>query len=145
MWSLPPWMRLDYVMFLVSCDVFLVQQLMPVFWLMELDLVSMEGRAVSSSRFWGVYGLSVSLGSPFGFGSARCVYFHSYFKVALSGYFHCCQPKTCPWNPCRCFCSLVPPFTAGQILLGRGLCGYFLDSLTVSSVHGYVCGLLSAP
>ena len=131
----------DWIMWCFRCPLMFswLGQLMPVFWLMELDLISMKGWAVSSSRFWGVYGFSVSLGS------VRRVYFHSYFKVALSGYFHCCQPKTCPWNLCQCFCSLVPPFTAGQILLGRGLCGSFLDSLTVSSVHRYVCGLLSAP
>ena len=94
---------------------------MPGFWLMELDLVSLKGSAVSSRRFWGVYGFSMSLGSPSGFGSVRHVYFHSCVEVALSAYLHCRQPPTCPWNLCQCFCSLVPPCTAGQSLLGRGL------------------------
>ena len=40
---------------LVCCDVFLVGELVPVFWLMELDLLSRKGRAVSSSRFGSVY------------------------------------------------------------------------------------------
>ena len=31
---------------------------------MELDLVSLKGSAVSSSRFWGVYEFSMSLGNP---------------------------------------------------------------------------------
>ena len=39
-------------------------ELVPVFWLMELDLVSLKGSAVSSSRFWGVYEFSMSLGNP---------------------------------------------------------------------------------
>ena len=94
---------------------------MPGFWLMQLDLVSLKGSEVSSRRFWGVYGFSMSLGSPSGFGSVRHVYFHSCIKVALSAYLHCRQPPTCPWNLCQCFCSLVPPCTAGQSLLGRGL------------------------
>ena len=45
-------------------------------WLEELvsvlrliELVSLKGSAVSSKRFWGVYGFSMSLGSPSGFGS----------------------------------------------------------------------------
>lgn len=33
-----------------------------------------------------------------------------------------------------CFCSPVPPCTASQSLLGRGLCGFFLGSPTVPSV-----------
>ena len=28
---------------------------MPVFWWMELDLVSLKGGAMSSCEFWGVY------------------------------------------------------------------------------------------
>ena len=40
---------------LVCCDVFLVGELVPVFWLMELDLLSLKGSAVSSSRFGSVY------------------------------------------------------------------------------------------
>ena len=41
--------------------------LVPVFWLMELDLLSMKGSSVSSSRFWSVYGFSMPLGSPSSF------------------------------------------------------------------------------
>ena len=81
---------------LVSCDVFLVGELVLVFWLMELDLVSLKSSEVSSSRFWVVYGFSVSLGSHYGFDSVRQVYFHSHFTVALSAYLHCHQPPTCP-------------------------------------------------
>ena len=36
--------------------------LVPVFWWMELDLVFLEGSAVSSSVFWGVYGFNMDLG-----------------------------------------------------------------------------------
>ena len=35
----------------------------PVFWLMELDLVSLKGGAMSSSVFWCVYGFCISLSS----------------------------------------------------------------------------------
>ena len=46
-------------------------ELVTVFWLMELDLISLKGIAVFSSRFWGVHGFSISLGSPSGFGSVQ--------------------------------------------------------------------------
>ena len=36
---------------------------MPVFWLMELDHISLKGTALYSSVFWGVYGLGMALGS----------------------------------------------------------------------------------
>ena len=55
-----------------------------MFWLMELDLLSLKGSAVSSSRFWSVFGFSMLLGSRSGFCGVRCVYFRSSFKVTLS-------------------------------------------------------------
>jgi len=61
-------------------------------------------------------------GSPSGFGSVRHIYFHSHVEMALSGYLHCLQPPTSPWNLYHCFCPLVPPWTAGGNRLGRGLC-----------------------
>ena len=69
-----------------SCPVMFpwLEELVPVLWLIELDLVSLKGSAVSSRRFWGVYGFSMSLGSPSGFGSVRHVYVHSCIDVALS-------------------------------------------------------------
>ena len=70
---------------------------MSVFWLMEVDLISLKGSAVFSSRFWGVYGFSMSLGSPSGFGSVRHVYFHTNVEVTLSAYLHWPLPPTCPW------------------------------------------------
>ena len=106
---------------------------MTVFLLMELDLISLEGISVFSSRFWGVHGFSMSLGSPSGFGSVRHLYFCSCIKAARSAYLHCHQPTICPWNLCWCFYYLVPPCTAGQSLLGRGLCGSFLFSLILPS------------
>ena len=36
---------------------------MPVFWWMRLDLVFLVGRTASSGVFWGVYELSMILGS----------------------------------------------------------------------------------
>ena len=59
-------------------------ELVPVFWLMELDLVSLKGSAESSGRFWNVYGFSMPLGSRSSFPGVRRVYFCSCFKVALS-------------------------------------------------------------
>lgn len=59
-------------------------ELVPVFWLMELDLLSLKGSAVSSSRFWSIYGFSMPLGSHSSFCGVRRVYFRSSFKVALS-------------------------------------------------------------
>ena len=58
--------------------------LVPVFWLMELDFISLKGGAVSNSRFWGVYGFNMSLGSTSGFGSVRYVYFCNRVKLAVS-------------------------------------------------------------
>ena len=56
-----------------------------MFQLIKLGLLSLKGSAVvSSSTFWGVYGFSMSLGSPSGFGIFRHVYFCSHVKVALS-------------------------------------------------------------
>ena len=70
------------------------QCLVKVIWLLGFlsvflwvypDLFSLKGSAVvSSSTFWGVYGFSMSLGSPSGFGIFRHVYFCSHVKVALS-------------------------------------------------------------
>ena len=131
---------------LVFCDVFLFRGGSACFWLMQLDLVSLKGNSVSSGRFWGVYGFSMSLGSPSGFGSVRHIYFCSCFKVALSAYLHCCQPSSCPWNYCQCFCSQVPPCTAGLSLLVKGLVWIFSQfpdhALCVTRV---LCGLPSAP
>ena len=50
----------------VPCEDFLVDGsgagvLVPVFWWMELNLVSLEGSAVSSSVFWGIYGFGMAL------------------------------------------------------------------------------------
>ena len=59
-------------------------ELVPVFWLMELDLLSLKGSAVSNSRFWSIYGFRMPLGSHSSFCGVRRVYFCSSFKVALS-------------------------------------------------------------
>ena len=77
---------------LASCDVFLAGGACDVLWLMELDLISLKGGAVSCS----LCGSSMCLGSPSGPGSVRHIYFHSCFKVALPAYLHCRQPPTVP-------------------------------------------------
>ena len=105
-----------------------------MFWLLELDLVSLKGSSVFSSRFWRVqYGFSMPLSSPSSFSGVGGVYIQSGFKVALSAYLQCCQPPTCPWDHCWCFCSPVLPCTAGRNLLGSCLCGSFC--VVVTCVH----------
>ena len=47
----------------VPCEGFLVGGLIPMFWRMELDLVSLKSSVMSSSVFWGVYGFGMVLGS----------------------------------------------------------------------------------
>ena len=59
-------------------------ELVPVFWLMELDLITLKGSAESSSSFWSVYGFSMPFGSCSSFHGVRRTYFHSCFKVTLS-------------------------------------------------------------
>jgi len=67
---------------LVSCDVFLVGGACD-------NVLVLKGSAASSSKFWSVCVISVSLGCPSGFGSVKHIYFFSLFKVALSDYLHC--------------------------------------------------------
>ena len=47
-------------------------ELASVFWWVELDLFSLECNEVSSSEFWGVYGLGMALGSLY-FKAQGCV------------------------------------------------------------------------
>ena len=102
-------------------------KLVPVFWLMELDLISLKGSTVAvvgSVYIWTVLlALAVLDASNF------C----SRVKVALSAYLHSHQPPTCPLNLCYCFCPPVLPCIARWILLGMGLCGSILSSLTLAS------------
>ena len=48
---------------LVPCDVSWLVELAPVLWLMERDLVSLKGSAVSISRLWSIHGFNMTLGS----------------------------------------------------------------------------------
>lgn len=47
----------------MPCEGILVGRLLPVFWWIELALVSLKGSVVSSSVFQGAYGFGVALGS----------------------------------------------------------------------------------
>ena len=47
----------------VSCEGFLVEWTGPVFWWVELDILSLKGSATSSGVFCGVSGLCMALGS----------------------------------------------------------------------------------
>ena len=47
----------------VSCEDFLDGGLMPMFWRMELDPVSLKSSVISSSVFWVVYEFGMVLGS----------------------------------------------------------------------------------
>ena len=66
LWSLSLWMGWISVL-----DIFLVGGACACVLLMDLDLISLKSRAVSSSRSWGVYGFSMPLGSPSGFGRVQ--------------------------------------------------------------------------
>ena len=118
---------------LVSCDVFLVGELVPVFWLMELDLLFLKGSAGSRSRFWGCLWVQYVFGQSSGFGCVRHVYFRSRFRGPRS-------VSSLPPAPYLSLGSLpvllLPdlPFTAGRSLLGRGLCGSFLAPPAMPSV-----------
>ena len=122
-----------------------LEDLVPVFYLMELDLVCMKGSVVSSSRFWGVYGFCMSLSSLFSFSSVKHVHFRSHMEVALSAYPYCHQPPTCPCTLCQCFHSLTLPCTAGWSLLSQDLCGSFLGYQPCPQHHRDFYGLPSAP
>ena len=64
-----------------------------MFWLLELDLVSLKGSAVFSNRFWRVqYGFRMPLGSPSSFCGVGRIYIQSSFKVALSAYLSANSP-----------------------------------------------------
>ena len=54
-----PWVGLDQCLVKVSW----VGGLVPVFCWIELDIFSLEGFAVSTSEFWGVYGFAMALGT----------------------------------------------------------------------------------
>ena len=125
-----------------------------MFWLLELDLVTLKGSAVFSNRFWRVrYGFSMLLGSPSSFCGVVRIYIQSSFKVALSAYLQCQQPPACPWDHCWCFCFPVLPCTAGRNLLGRCLCVSFCVVVTcvcpsalelTLCIMGLVCTCLSS-
>ena len=62
-------------------------EFVPVFWLIELDLLSLKGRAVPSSRFWIVNRFSMPLG--------RCYSFHGAAAAAAMSFQSCptlCDP-----------------------------------------------------
>ena len=52
----------SYVSFNV-CISLLIFCFYDLFWLTDMDLLSLKGSTVSSSRFWDVYGLDMALGS----------------------------------------------------------------------------------
>ena len=49
-----------------------LREIESVFWWVELDLFPLECKEVSSSEFWGVYGLGMALGSLY-FHAQGCV------------------------------------------------------------------------
>ena len=138
-------MGLDLCPMMVSC----LGVPMPLFWLMELDLISLC-TTVSSDRFWDVYALHMMLGSPLSFGSVRHVYFCSHVQVALSAHVYCCQPPTCPCNLHQGFHTSVLTCGTGWSFLGEGMYDAFFSSLILpfaslrlvwSSFHTLACPL----
>ena len=67
----------------MSYDVFLVRGVCTCVLVDGAGPVSLKGSAVSSSRFWSVYGFSMHLGRCSSFCSVRHLYFHRCFKVTL--------------------------------------------------------------
>ena len=115
-------------------------ELVPVFWLTELDLISLKGGAVSSS----LDGSSMCLGSPSGPGSVRHIYFHSCFKVALSAYLHCPQPPTCLRDHCYASVPLSRPALLAEACWAGVCVDFFLAPRLCPLCCGDFCGLPSA-
>ena len=111
-----------------------------MFWLTELDLISLKGGAVSSS----LYGSSMCLGSPSGPGSVRHIYFHSCFKVALSAYLHCPQPPTCLRDHCYASVPLSRPALLAEACWAGVCVDFFLAPRLCPLCCGDFCGLPSA-
>ena len=60
----------------VPCEGFLVLGgLVPIFWWMDLGLVSLRGSVMSNSMFWGTYRFGMALGSFSILGAVLCSYF----------------------------------------------------------------------
>ena len=89
-----------------------------------------EGQCSVHSRFWSVYGFRIPLGSRSCFCGVGRIHSHSCFRGALSAHLQCCQPPTCPWDHCWCFCPAVPPCAAGRNLLDRCLGGSSCGAVT---------------
>ena len=111
-----------------------LEELVPLFWLMELDLVSLKGSAESSSRFWGVSGFNMSFDSPSGFGNEDTSIFTALSKWPSQHIFTATSPRLVPEIFSGTAVPPVLPCTAGWSLLSRGLCWSFLGSLTLPSV-----------
>ena len=126
--------------------------------LMELDLASLKGSAVSSSRFWSVCAFSMPLGSRSSFHGVRYMYFCRCFKVT-SAYMQCHQPPTCPWDhemvlliPCPalwCWLKLVR-----KVLVWMFSCAFYITVTCVGfplapeltlCVTGLVCTCFGSP
>ena len=112
-----------------------------MFWLMELDLLSLKGRAVCGS----LCGSSMYLGSPSGPSSVRHLYFHSCFKVALSARLHCRQPLTCPGNHCYASVALYHPALLAEACWVGVCVDLSLAPHLCPLCRGDFCGLPSAP
>ena len=118
LWSLLLWMGFGSCPMMFSS----LGELAPMFWLMELDLIS-EGSAVSSSRFWSVCGFSVPSGSSSNFRS-----------VAAAATTAAKSPQSCPtlrphrWQPTR----LRHPWDSLGKNTGVG-CHFLLQCMKVKS------------
>ena len=133
LWSLPVLMGLGWCPVLFSW----LGELVSVFWWMELDLISLKSSSVSNSKFSGVCGFNVSLGSPSGFGSVR----HLFLQPLQSGPLSISSQSPAPQLSLGSLLVLLP-CTAGWSLLGRVLGGPFLSSPTVPAAWGGLCAFV---
>ena len=128
-----PWMGSGWLLVMFSW----LWELVPMFWLMELDLLF----AVCGS----LCGSSMCLGNPSGPGSVRHLYFHSCSKVALSACLHCRQPLTCPGTHCYASVTLSRPALLAEACWVGVCVDLFLAPRLCPLCRGDFCGLPSAP
>ena len=110
----------------------LLGELTPFFWLMDLDLISLKCP---------VYGFSMPLGSPSGFGRVRQVHFCSRFKVALSAYLQCCRRLLVR----GVIVGASVPLSRPALLAEAGWEGACVDLFLCPLHRRHLCGLPSAP
>ena len=120
-------------------------ELVFVFWLLELDLCSLKGSAVSSSRFWGVYGINMSSGSPSGVGNFKYVYFHRFVEVASQHIFPAASSLLVPGIFASASLPWSHPALQAKVCWVGACVDLFLAPRPCPLHHRDVCRLLLVP